>query len=111
MRCALCGEETSHTVNLIPQFRLSEDEKESSVSFPLCVEDGDRFNDGLIGICFNKEQFIVKSGSSYFTADTKVDIGDLKEEYISQSNEKCHKNIQLKLGKLEIPGSEHWCDG
>jgi len=111
MRCALCGEEYTIETTIVPDYLLDEQENKDSNRIYFCVDHHDKFKEGYIGICLNRTNFIVKIGNSYHSQPTEYELSNLSEEYIQIANKDCERRIRMKLGIVDIPGSDHWCNG
>lgn len=111
MTCAVCGGSIYENAHVRPERSFNEDEDHTRNNIiRLCPTHHTKFDNGEIGICRNKEKFVlINETGKLETRNPRSLISHVKIQYIEYRNERCDRDVKFRLGL--IPGSEHgsWC--
>lgn len=105
--CAICGSENFQKAHVkdFAEFGPQENDKQNNL-IPLCPNHHSLFDSGKIGICPQKNAFIMKS-SEIKKIKPRCNLSHLREDYIEYKNDKCDPEIRMKMGLID---SASWGD-
>lgn len=110
MPCAVCGKSPTEGAHVRDKntFGYGVDNRRWNIIdlCPICHQD--KFDKGLIGISTDKRYFIIyqKETGDIEKIPSKYDIRHIKNEYIIWKNDRCVREIKLKMGL--VLGYEHY---
>lgn len=103
MSCSIasCPNRKTQGAHVKPKVTFSERENDRADNIiPLCPSHHDLFDDGLIGIDFEKNRLIGKMGSEPRIYQSSFNLSRIRKEYIDEKNNYCDYFIRLWLGKI-----------
>ncbi|WP_256549409.1 HNH endonuclease [Natrinema caseinilyticum] len=106
-RCAVCGfKEIKEDAHVKPRHEFEDSARDRLLNIiPLCPTHHRMFDSGKIGICPNKEVFVLMVGEEIKTKEPIMSIQRIREEYIEKSNSKLQPRLRAAVGL--IPSQKH----
>lgn len=107
MRCAVCGKNKNlDNAHIKPRSEFGDNEDDTHRNIiKMCKNHHDMFDDGEIGICPDRENFVLMNDGEIVTEEPKNPIGHIKHEYVEFKNESTEYKIRLALGMI---GNQPW---